>query len=63
MINSTLEMFGFAEYFREWIAILLKDFEACVNNSGKISTIFPVKNVGFNRVTQFLDIFPSFALM
>ena len=43
MIKSTLDMFGFGEYFCEWIAILLKDFEACVNNSGSISTRFPVK--------------------
>ena len=26
MINSTLEMFGFGEFYQEWITILLKDF-------------------------------------
>ena len=36
MIDATLEMFGFGEYYREWIKTLLKDFEACVNNSGNI---------------------------
>ena len=43
MIDSTLEMFGFGQYYREWIAILLKDFEACINTSGNISKRFPVK--------------------
>ncbi|MCP3679804.1 MAG: reverse transcriptase family protein, partial [Gammaproteobacteria bacterium] len=43
MINSTLEMFGFGQYYREWITILLKDFYACVNNSGNISKRFPVQ--------------------
>ena len=42
MIDATLEMFGFRQYYRDWITILLKDFEACVNNSGNISTRFPV---------------------
>ena len=42
MIDSTLEMFGFGEYYREWITILLKDFQACINNSGNISSRFPV---------------------
>ena len=37
MIDATLEMFGFEKYYRDWITILLKDFEACVNNSGNIS--------------------------
>ena len=35
MINKTLESFGFGEYYREWITILLKDFEASINTSGK----------------------------
>ena len=43
MIDATLEMFGFEQYYREWITILLKDFEACINNSGNISKRFPVK--------------------
>ena len=43
IINSTLEMFGFGKYYRELIIILLKDFEACINNSGNISNRFPVK--------------------
>ncbi len=43
MIDATLEMFGFGKYYREWITILLKDFEACINNSGNISQRFPVK--------------------
>ena len=43
MIDSTLETFGFGEYYREWITILLKDFEACVKNSGNISKSFPVE--------------------
>ena len=42
MINSTLEMFGFGKHNREWITILLKNFEACVNNSENISNRFPV---------------------
>ena len=43
MIDATLEMFGFGQYYRDWITILLKDFEACINNSGNISKRFPVK--------------------
>ena len=43
MIDATLEMFGFGQYYRDWITILLKDFEACINNSGNISSRFPVK--------------------
>ena len=43
MIDTTLEMFGFGEYYREWITILLKYFEACINNSGNISNRFPVE--------------------
>ena len=43
MIDATLEMFGFGKYYRDWITILLKDFEACINNSGNISKRFPVK--------------------
>ena len=41
MIDATLEMFWFGKYYRVWI--LLKDFEACINNSGNISQRFPVK--------------------
>ena len=43
MIDATLEMFGFGQYYRDWITILLKDFEACINNSGNISSRFGVK--------------------
>jgi predicted unusual protein kinase regulating ubiquinone biosynthesis (AarF/ABC1/UbiB family) len=43
MIDATLEMFRFGKYYRDWITILLKDFEACINNSGNISQRFPVK--------------------
>ena len=43
MIDSTLEMFGFGQYYREWITILLKDFKACINTSGNISKRFPVE--------------------
>ena len=44
MIDATLEMFGFGQYYREWITILLKYFEACINNSGNISKRFPVNH-------------------
>ena len=43
MIESKLEMFGFGEYYRDWITILLIEFEACINNSGNISSRFPVE--------------------
>ena len=43
MIDATLEMFWFGQYYRDWITILLKDFEACISNSGNISKRFPVK--------------------
>ena len=44
MIDATLEMFGFGKYCSEWITILVKDFEACVNNSGNISKRFLVEH-------------------
>ena len=33
MINSTLEMFRFGKYYRDWIVILLKYFKACINKA------------------------------
>ena len=59
-IVTTLDLFGFGEYFTNWIKIILgvregKNFRAVTVVNGNISTPFDIKR-GCGKGTQFLAI-------